>query len=194
MKLGKSRKAVRISFFTLTELLVVSAIVSSIPAGAYIQAKKKAVQMQCMNNMRQVGMALISFQLSNGAYPQAAFYPKNPKTDKDSIRVILSGEITNDKVWLCPAMPEKLKKKGLTWVYNDTIAGKAMVKSPAKTWVLIEFSSVSKKVPSAHPGGYNIVYADGHVETSRKLPADIKKNQQALLEQLIKEQVCCHHH
>ncbi len=180
----RKRRTKVISRFTLTEILVVSAIVASIPTGAYVRAKQKAAEIECLNNMRQVGIAINAFQISNGEYPKAAFFPENPKKDANSIRVILGDDLKSDKVWVCPGMPEALREKGLTWVYNDTLAGKATVKDPSKTWMLIEFSCVSKKVPSAHPGGYNIVFADGHVETCKILPEDILKNQQAIIERL----------
>jgi prepilin-type processing-associated H-X9-DG protein len=183
-----------VRYFTLTELLMVAAIVTSIPAGTYLRAKQKGLEIECMNNMRQVGSAIVSFQLSNGEYPKAAFFPENPLTDADSIRVILSEEINNNKVWLCPAMPDEMKAKGLTWVYNDTLGGQSTVKDPTKTWILIEFSCVSKDVPPIHPGGFNIVYADGHVATSRELPADITASQQAMLDDLIQRYaVACNH-
>lgn len=187
------RRIVR--YFTMTELLLVTAIVTSIPAGTYLKVKQKAVEIECLNNMRQVGAAIVAFQLSNGEYPKAAFYPENPKADANSIRVILGEELSDsDKIWLCPAMPDEFKAKGLTWVYNDTIAGQATIKDPTQTWILIEFSCVSQKVPSAHPGGFNIVYADGHVATSRELPADITKSQQALLERFSRRlEVACRH-
>lgn len=193
MKAIKKLKKMTARYFTLTELMVVTAIVTSIPVGTYLKVKQKAVETECLNNMRQVGIAIVAFQTSNGEYPKAAFFPEKPRTDEDSIRVILGDEL-GEKVWVCPAMPDALKDKGLTWVYNDTIGGKSSVKDPAKTWILIEFSCVSKKVPPAHPGGYNIVYADGHVATSRQLPEDITKNQQAMLDKLIKmTEVACAH-
>jgi len=173
-----------IRHFTVTELLAVTAIVTSIPAGTYLKVKQKAVEIECMNNMRQVGAAIIAYQLSNGEYPKAAFFPEKPKTDANSIRVILGDELKGDKFWVCPALPEAFKEKGLTWVYNDTVGGKATVKDPAKTWLLIEFNCVSNKLPAAHPGGFNIVYADGHVATTRELPAEITKSQQARLDQI----------
>ncbi len=175
------------SLFTLTEILAVSAIISSVPLTAFVRAKQKAVETECMNNMRQVGAAIVSYHLSNGEYPKAAFFPENPKSGADSIRVVLAEELGGDKVWLCPAMPEKLKEKGLTWVYNDTLSGKQSTPDPSKTWILVEFSCVSRSAPEPHPGGYNIVYADGHVVTSRTLPEDITKNQQAMIERLEKE-------
>ncbi|HBC88008.1 MAG TPA: hypothetical protein DCZ94_13740 [Lentisphaeria bacterium] len=198
MKAKNSMKKMVVKYFTLTELLAVTAIVTSIPAGAYLKVKQKGLEVECMNNMRQVGQAIVAFQLESGEYPKAAFFPEKPKTDKNSIRVILGDALgSGDKVWICPAMPDAMKEKGLTWVYNDTIAGKATIKDPDKTWILIEFtcvSNISKKTPSAHPGGFNIVYADGHVETMKVLPEDITKNQQAMLDELIKmHQLACAH-
>ncbi len=187
MKTIKNKKFFVLGMFTLTEILAVSAIISSVPIGAYVRAKQKAFEIECMNNMRQVGTAITTYQLTNGEYPKAAFFPENPKTDKNSICVILADEIQNKNVWLCPSMPDKLKEKGLTWVYNDTIGGKATIQNPEKTWILLEFSCVSKNAPAPHPGGYNIVYADGHVTTTNKLPEDITKNQQAMLEKIISD-------
>jgi len=185
--LKKSTKKIIIKFFTVTEMLAVAAIVSSVPVTAYVKAKQKAAETECMNNMRQVGMAITSYHLSNGEYPKAAFFPENPKKDANSIRVVLADEINSDKVWICPAMPDKLKEKGLTWVYNDTLSGKATIQDPANTWILIEFSCVSKNAPHPHPGGFNIVYADGHVKTTKELPKDITENQQAILKKIFAE-------
>lgn len=183
----KTAKKIIIRFFTITEMLAVAAIVSSVPMSAYVRAKQKAAETECMNNMRQVGMAITSYHLSNGVYPKAAFYPEKPKTDENSIRVILADEINSEKVWICPSMPDKLQEKGLTWVYNDTIAGKATIDDPANTWILIEFSCVSKNAPHPHPGGFNIVYADGHVKTTKELPKDISENQQVMLKKIFSQ-------
>jgi prepilin-type processing-associated H-X9-DG protein len=193
MKAKRKQSSLK-KMFTLTEVLAVSAIISSVPVGAYLRAKQKAQEIECMNNMRQVGNAIVAYHLSNGEYPKAVFYPENPKTDENSIRVVLADELKSEKIWLCPAMPEQLQEKGLTWVYNDAIAGKASVADPSKTWILIEFSCASKKAPLPHPGGFNIVYADGHVETSKTLPEEITKNQQAILDKLIEQHQLAHNH
>jgi prepilin-type N-terminal cleavage/methylation domain-containing protein/prepilin-type processing-associated H-X9-DG protein len=186
MKGKKSAAKKIIRLFTLTEMLAVTAIISSVPMGAYVLAKKKAVEIECLNNIRQAGMGITSYHLSNSQYPKAAFYPENPKTGEDSICVVLSEELKSEKIWLCPSMPDKLKEKGLTWVYNDAIAGKAAVQDPEKTWTLIEFTCVSKNAIAPHPGGFNIVHADGNVQASKTLPEDILKNQQAILEKFLK--------
>ena len=169
-------KKTKVSRFVLTELLAVAAIIASLPSSSYQRVKQKTYQTECTNNLRQIGQLLRMYELENGYYPKASFYPKKPGSGEDSIRVQLGGP---EQLWICPALPDKLKEKGLTFVYNDAIAGKSTLKNPSKKWVLIEFNCVSKNSPHPHPGGYNILFADGHVINSKRLPRKITSKQQA---------------
>lgn len=162
----------RIFGFTLTEILAVAAIVSSMPIGAYQRGKQKALQTKCMSNLQQIGQLLTMYVLENGEYPPAAFFPKNPSKGDDSIRSLLGGP---KQLWVCPSLPGELQKKGLTFIYNDSLVGKSALENPDKKWVLIEMSCVSKGSPHPHPGGYNILFADGHILASKKLPKKITK-------------------
>jgi prepilin-type processing-associated H-X9-DG protein len=160
--------------FTLAELAIVAGLVSAAPAATYLQAKKRANQTKCLQQMRQIGQALQMHVMDEGSYPKAAFYPKAANAS-DSIRQILKDQGVGDaRLWCCPGLPPALAKKGLTFLYNDKIGGKRNV--GAGTWVLIEFSCVSGKSPLPHPGGYNILYGDGSVKASKKLPADLAAN------------------
>ncbi len=58
--------------FTLTELLVVAAIIASLAAlslTAISQVKGRALRIQCVNNVRQLGIALQAFLTDNNSYP-----------------------------------------------------------------------------------------------------------------------------
>ena len=174
VKAYKRRKRRRILGFTLTEIAVVATLVSSVPAASYVRVKRKADQTTCVNQLKQIGMSLQSYQMSHDKYPDSAFYPKS-HDHKRSIVSELKGEGAIQKLFVCPSLPDKLKEKKITFVYNDSVSGKRRV--PANTWVLIEMTCVSKNSPLPHPNGYNILYADGSVKTVRDLPADLKKLQ-----------------
>ncbi len=170
--------------FTLTEITAVAAIVTSIPTGAYLRAKQMGYQTECKNNLLQIGQAIVMYQMSYGHYPKAVFYPEDALGDERSIVRILesSGSGLPKEMWTCPAAPDALKERVLTFVYNDTFGGRKSLPQPDKAWLLIELNCVSKKVPPPHPQGYNILFADGHVLTSKQLPPSITAKQRAAID------------
>lgn len=175
--------------FTLSEIMAVSAIVTSIPAGAYVRAKQKAIELQCKRNLQQIGQAIIMYEMGQGHYPDAKFFPEKPAKDPKSIMQIMknAGAGLPKTMWICPAAPTQLSQKQLTFVYNDTFAGRTALREPSRAWLLIEVNCVSNKVPPPHPGGYNILFADGHVVTTRQLPTAITRKQRAAVESLRRE-------
>jgi prepilin-type processing-associated H-X9-DG protein len=169
--------------FSLVEVMVVSAIVTSIPAAQYARAKQKAYEVRCMQNLQQIGQLVTMFHDSEGTYPDAVFFPSDALNDPKSIVKVLenAGYPVPPEMWICPGAPLELAARKLTFVYNDKCAGRADLKAPNKAWLLVEVNCVSKSVPPPHPGGYNVLCADGHVVTTAQLPSDLVKLQQAAL-------------
>ena len=168
MKVLKSTRG-----FTITELLVVTSILSAIPVSSYIGAKEKAVQVQCGSQLRQIGMAVNMFTISEGKYPDAEFYPDKPLKDPRSISAMLKPYGGGKKLFICPTAPPVLKEKGLTYLWNDELSGKlpSRIKNPSNTWMMVDITAAHKdKSVSSHLGGYNILYADGHVAWSSQVP------------------------
>lgn len=156
--------------FTLVEVLAVTAIITSLASkDSFSRAKQKTYEIECQSNLRQIYTFLQMYVQENGHYPRASFYPKDINGPR-SIKTMLEG--VPAEMWLCPGLPDSLRNNGLNFVYNDQLAGKSDggIGNAAKKWVLIEFSSCSNHVPTAHPAGYNILFADGHIITSKRLP------------------------
>ena len=171
------KRLTRRSAFTLIEVMVVMGIMMS-QANNYGDVKRLAYQKACENNLRQLYLGLQMYAMESGGLPDAKFFAENPRKDPKSLYNVLGTNYQPSLV--CPVFPPSLKDKGCTYLYNDTLAGESLDSIPDanKTWLLTELNAVSDKIPMPHPRGFNILYADGHIEITSKLPpalADMQK-------------------
>ena len=108
------------SAFTLIELLVVIAIIAILAAmllPALAAAKKKAQKINCVNNLKQVGLAFRIWSGDNGdKYPQAVYSTAGgayeyvahvataaTKLNPAMVFMVMSNELSTPKVTYCPS-------------------------------------------------------------------------------------------
>lgn len=163
------KRALRFTAFTLIEVMIVTTIMTS-QANNYGDVKRIAYQTSCKNNLQQLWQAFNMYDTTNGSLPSAVFFPKNPKTDANSLETILDQAYR--PMLVCPVFPTELREKGLTYIYNDALAGQSIdsISNPRETWLLAEMNAVSESIKMPHPGGFNILYADGRIETTKRIP------------------------
>ena len=166
----------RRSAFTLIEVMVVTGIMMS-QANNYGDVKKLAYQKACENNLRQLYMGLEMLAMDSEGLPDAKFYAEDPKKDPKSLYNVLGANYQPSLV--CPVFPPSLKDRGCTYIYNDALAGQSLDSIPDanKTWLLTELNAVSDKIAVPHLRGFHVLYADGHIELTTKIPPSLAEMQ-----------------
>jgi prepilin-type N-terminal cleavage/methylation domain-containing protein len=153
--------------FTLTELLVVLAILGAlaalvIPAGRGVLARSRSAA--CLGNLRQIGTGLEAYlQDNNQLMPELAAGRKSKSEDVPVLESALAPYLPNQEVFHCPADSVEFKKSGSSYFWNTTQNGRHRSR--------LEFfgtAGETKRIPLVtdkeawHPGesGVNFLYAD----------------------------------
>ena len=177
MKHSSSRQS--IPGFTLIELLVVIAILG-ILAGlllpAFARAKDKARDTICLNNLKQLAVAVSLYADDHaGRVPTAERQPSNPVIATNPLpricNVLASYVANTSNIFQCPKdtlPPQRFPIEGSSYEWNYTFNGEPLNNlstrkinfSPDKAALMYDYDNF-------HTGGTNgmkfVFYADGHV-------------------------------
>ena len=167
--------------FTLIELLVVIAIIAVLAAilfPVFAQAREKARQSSCMNNLRQLSLAMVMYaQDYSNAYP-----PANGWISTFGSNAKLPG-----KIFDCPSSKVRGTNVTPSYCFSNTAAGQMTytIKAPTTTLLFVEgahaaATALATTIPpttqtydyvayspadyiARHNGFVDAAYCDGHV-------------------------------
>jgi prepilin-type processing-associated H-X9-DG protein len=146
-------------------LLLMMPMMAGMLLPALAKAREKATSMACMNNTKQLNLALMMYaEDHNGTFPSTT-------TWCDSIQSYLGG---GPGPFLCPLGPPNQRSH---YALNSAVAGAAVkdIREPARTVLVFEtdggwnVAGSRELLPSKgrHGGAYIVGFADGHVEMVR---------------------------
>src|SRR6188472_287845 len=96
--------------FTLIELLVVIAIIGVLIAlllPAVQQAREAARRTQCLNNMKQIGLAVHNYTDAHGMFPLGRVFGKRPTSNSECTSILQGCQDTPWFVLLLPFVEQE---------------------------------------------------------------------------------------
>ncbi len=146
------------------KLFLLTVAIFATVGGIYYVLMQVTKSIQCTDQLSRIYQALELFEMDRGSLPRLAFFPDEPMTDPDSIRVVLEEYGVDSSAWVCPSSHPKIASLGLSYAWNIRLNGSNLRSFKERQWMLIEINALSEEIPSPHFGHYNVLYTDGTVE------------------------------
>lgn len=133
----------------------------------FAKAREKARQTACLANVRQISLAMLSYEQDNdqcfpprpGGVSSAPAAGSNSPYPADDWRTQLLPYVRQSEVFMCPT-----RHQPDSYEFNDELYGLRLesIKGPERTLGVFEKGYPSGSPPPPHNRGYNIGFADGH--------------------------------
>ncbi len=181
---GPSRIGARA--FTLIELLVVIAIIgilASMLVPAITRAKESGRAAKCLNNLRQIGLALQLYVGDNDnrmpvmrdrTYGTNAVPPPPPALPSPD--VVLARQLAGTNIWLCPSDRDQVfQQSGASYAWNSLLNGqdadhlKVFNLTPGQHNIPVFYDKESFHKDIGKDKEVNFLYADGHIRNLLEL-------------------------
>lgn len=162
--------------FSLTELLVVLAIIGTLAGISYPVTRSfiaKSRSAACLGNLRSLGIALQTYlQEHNDKMPELVTGRGSKTEDLPVLENVLLPYIEVAAAFQCPADKEEFQKTGSSYLWNSTQSGLHVSQ--------LSFFGIQDrpdKIPlisdkeSWHPGGTHFLYADSSSSSKPRFAA-----------------------
>lgn len=161
--------------FTVAELMVVLFLLACLGAATWHVSRQVMLRKHCKQNLYAIYNALELYEIDRGTLPRLAFFPDQPRADRDSPLVVLRPYCSDPTVFVCPAAPAHYREIGLTYIWNVALNGRKLRGMEPPVWVMTELQALSDSVPPPHLGIYNVLFTDGHVQKMRTPPEGLRE-------------------